>query len=149
MITTVILVAVSIAVSLSAAYWITGIYGQYIGFEKIEIPTAYCTSNPLVNNSKWGIFISMKNSGSNPTQILYVMVNGILVSEYNISEGGSLSDPSRIGTSLLESELGLESGETINFYIWIGEDLFSSGTSVSVNLHSLSGIDYAKLLKLT
>ena len=75
-------------------------------------------------------------------------MSGVLVSEYNVSAGSSLSSPSSVGTSLIESEPGIECGETINFYIWIGEDLFSSGTSVSVNMHSISGIDYMKLVRL-
>ena len=148
MIATIILVAVTIAVTVSAALWIAGIYGQYTGFERIEIPVAYCMSNPGVNNSKWGIFLSLKNGGSNPSRILYIMVNGILVSENNISAGGSLSSPDSIGTTLPSEGMSIESGETVDVYIWIGEDLFSSGTSVSINLHSVSGIEYVKLLKL-
>lgn len=148
MIATVILVAITIAISISAAYWMSGISGQYSGFEKVEIPTAYCTLTPGVNNSKWGLYLSLKNSGSNPTRIIYVMVNNVVVSEYNISAGGSLSDTGSIGTSLSENGLAIDSGETVNVYVWIGEDRFSSGTSVSVHLHSISGIDYVKLLML-
>ena len=147
-ITTVILVAVAIAISISAAYWMSGISGEYTGLEKVEIPTAYCTLNPTVNNSRWEIHLSLKNSGSNPTRIMYVMVNNMLVSEYNITAGGSLSGADSIGTSIPESGLGIESGQTLDVYVWIGEDLLSSGTSVSIDLHSVSGIDYVKLLKL-
>ena len=147
-IATVILVAITIAISISAAYWMSGISGQYTGFEKVEIPTAYCTLNPAVNNSRWGIVLSLKNSGSNPTKILYVMVNNVMVSEYNISVGGSLSGTGSVGTSMLESGISLQSGETVDLYVWIGSGLYSSGTSISVMLHSVSGFDYMKLVTL-
>lgn len=43
MIATVILVAVSITVSVAAAYWTSGTSGQYMEFEKVEISTGYST----------------------------------------------------------------------------------------------------------
>ena len=147
-IATVILVAVAIAISISAAYWISGTSGQYTGFEKIEITNAYCTLNPAVNNSKWMIVLSLRNSGPNPSKISYVMVNDALVDEYNVSTGGSLTDPGSIGASVSTNGLMLQSGESTVVYLWIGSGLLSSGTSVSVKLHSVSGFDYVKLVKL-
>ena len=148
-IATVILVAVTIVVSIGAAYWMSGTSGQYTGFEKIEIPTAYSMLNPAVNNSKWGIHLSLKNSGPNPSKIIYVMVNEAIVSEYNITDGGSLSDTDVIGTSMSDNGMFLQSGETVDVYVWIGSGLYSSGTSLAVKLHSTSGFDYVKLVKLT
>lgn len=149
MIATVILVAVTIAISISAAYWMSGTSGQYTGFEKIEIPTAYSTLNPTVNNAKWRIHLSLKNSGPNPAKITYVMLNEAIVTEYNITEGGSLSSISAIGTSMSDNGVFLQSGETMDVYVWIGSGLFSSGTTIAVKLHSTSGFDYVKLVKLS
>lgn len=148
-IATVILVAVTIAISISAAYWMSGTSGQYTGFEKIEIPTAYSTLNPTVNNAKWRIHLSLKNSGPNPAKITYVMLNEAIVTEYNITEGGSLSSISAIGTSMSDNGVFLQSGETMDVYVWIGSGLFSSGTTIAVKLHSTSGFDYVKLVKLS
>ena len=145
---TVILVAIAIVISVSAAVWMSGTSSQYTGFEQIEIPTAYCTLNPAVNNSKWGIYISIKNGGSTPSKIAYVMVNDAIVSELNITDGGALSGTSSIGTSMLDTGLSIASGETVELYVWIGSGLFSSGTSISIKLHSVSGYDYVKLVKL-
>ena len=114
MIATVILVAITIAISISAAYWMSGTSDQYTGFEKIEIPTAYSTLNPTVNNTKWRIHLSLKNSGPNPAKIVYVMVNEVIVAEYNITGGGSLSGTGSIGTSLSDKGVFLQSGETVD-----------------------------------
>ena len=111
-IATVILVAVANAISIGAAYWMSGITGQYSGFEKIEIPTAYCTRNPNVNNSKWKIVVTIKNSGPNPSRLIYVMLNDRLVDDFNVSDGGSLTDTDSIGTSMPENGMFLQSGET-------------------------------------
>ena len=136
-IATVILVAVTIAISISAAYWMSGTSGQYTGFEKIEILTAYSTLNPTVNNAKWRIHLSLKNSGPNPANIVYVMVRA------RASGTGS------IGTSISDKGVFLQSGETVDVYVWIGSGLFSSGTSIAVKLHSTSGFDYVKLVQLS
>ena len=148
-IATVILVAVAIVISVSAAFYLSGTTSQYTGIEKIEIPTAYCTLNPAVNNSGWGAHFSVKNSGPNPAKISYIMVNDALISEYNISAGGSLSDTSSMGTSIPDGGIIMQSGESVNIDVWIGSGLFSSGTSIAVKLHSTSGFDYVKLVKLS
>ena len=148
-ISTVILVAVAIVISISAAYYLSGTTGQYTGIEKIEIPTAYCTLNPAVNNSGWGAHLSLKNSGPSPARISYIMVNDVLISEYNISAGGSLSGTASMGTSMVDGGITLQSGESVEVDVWIGSGLFSSGTSIAVKLHSTSGFDYVKLVKLS
>ena len=148
-IATVILVAVAIVISVSAAFYLSGTTSQYTGIEKIEIPTAYCTLNPAVNNSGWGAHFSLKNSGPSPARISYIMVNDVLISEYNISEGGTLSGINAMGTSMSDIGRTLQSGETAEVEVWIGSGLFSSGTSISVKLHSTSGFDYVKLVKLS
>jgi archaeal type IV pilus assembly protein PilA len=148
-ISTVILVAVAIVISVSAAFYLSGTTSQYTGIEKIEIPTAYCILNPIVNNSRWAAHFSIKNSGPTPTRISYIMVNDVLISEYNISEGESLSSTASMGTSLPDGGITLESGETVAVDVWIGSGLFSSGTSISVKIHSTSGFDYVKLVKLS
>ena len=148
-IATVISVAVAIAISLGIAYWMGGISGQYSGFEKIEVPTAYCTKNPTVNNSMWKIVVTLKNSGPNPSRLAYVMVNDHMVDDYNVSDGGSLTDTESVGVSMPVEGLILASGQTDTLYVWIGSGLFSSGTSVSIKIHSVSGFDYMKLVTLS
>ena len=148
-IATVILVGIGIIIAVAASYWLSATAGMYTSFETIEIPTAYSTINPPVSNAKWGIVIFLKNSGSLQATITYVMVNDALIDDHNVSSGGSLTDTYSTGTSIPSGGLSLASGESTTEYIWIGSDLFSSGTSISVKLHSVSGISYIKLVKLT
>ena len=146
---TVILVAIGMVIAIGASIYLMGTADQYAAYETVELPAAYCTKNPSVNNSRWGISISIKNGGPKPTLIDYVMVNDVLVDEYDIIFNGSLADTTSIGTSLTKNGLYLESGESSTVYVWIGSDLLSSGTSVSIHLHSISGINYIKLVKLS
>jgi hypothetical protein len=78
-----------------------------------------------------------------------MMVNEVVVAEYNITGGGSLSGTGSIGTSMSDKGIFLQSGETVDVYVWIGSGWFSSGTSIAVKLHSTSGFDYVKLVKLS
>lgn len=148
-IATVILVAVGMAIAMGVSYYLLGTAGVYTSYERIEIPSAYSTLNPGVTNARWGIALDIKNSGSRPSSIILVTVNEIPVDEYGITQIGSLTDASSKGTSLQSSGLSLQSGESSTVYVWIGSDLFSSGTSISVKLQSSSGIGYIKLVRLT
>ncbi len=148
-IATVILVAVGMIIAMGASYYLVGTTGLYTTYERIEIPSAYCTINPGVTNARWGIVMDIKNSGSRPSSIILVTVNEVPVDEYGITPGGSLTDASSKGTSIPSTGLNLQSGESSTVYVWIGSDLFSSGTSVSVKLQSISGIGYIKLVQLS
>ena len=147
-IATIILVAVVVVVSVAAGYWISGTTAQYSSVEKISIDSAYCTIDSSVNNSRWRISVTIHNTGSTPSKISYIMVNNKLVDEYNIIAGGSLSAVDVIGTSVPSDGLSLSSGETATVYIWIGSGLLSSGTSVNIDLLSLSGVNYFLTVKL-
>jgi archaeal type IV pilus assembly protein PilA len=147
-IATVIIVAVAITISVAAGYWISGTSAQYTSVEKLTINSAYCKIDSSVINSKWTIVISLQNTGPTSSRVQYVMVNNALVDEYDVSAGGSLSSTDVIGTSVSSDGLGLESGEQATAYIYIGSDLLSSGTTISVNLQSLAGVNYIVPVKL-
>jgi hypothetical protein len=147
-IATVIIVAVAITISVAAGYWISCTSAQYTSVEKLTINSAYCKIDSSVINSKWTIVISLQNTGPTSSRVQYVMVNNALVDEYDVSAGGSLSSTDVIGTSVSSDGLGLESGEQATAYIYIGSDLLSSGTTISVNLQSLAGVNYIVPVKL-
>jgi len=145
---TVILVAVAITISIGAAYWIGGTSSQYTILEKMQIDSVYCSMDTTVNNSRWMIVLSIRNSGASPCTIQYVFLNEKQVDEYNVSAGGSLSSVDMIGTSIPLEGLCLESGETATEYIWIGSGLLSSGTTVLVRLQSSTNMNYIEQVKL-
>jgi archaeal type IV pilus assembly protein PilA len=148
-IATVILVAIGMIIAMAASFFLVGTAGQYTSYERVEIASAYSTLSPGVTNAQWGIVLDVKNSGSRPSSISMVTVNEVPIDEYGILLGGVLSEASAIGSNMPPDGLNLQSGESTTVYVWVGSDLFSSGTSISVKLQSVSGIGYIKLVQLT
>ena len=146
---TVILLAVGMIIAMGSAFWLTGMSGQYSNVDVMQIDHVYSVIDSSVNNSRWMIVLSLRNSSPSPCHILYVFVNERPIDEYNITFGGALTNTYSIGTSLPEDGFVMESGESTNAYVWIGSDLFSSGTSVSVRLQNTGGISYISQVKLT
>jgi archaeal type IV pilus assembly protein PilA len=66
---TVILVAVAIVIAIAVAFWASGLVGVFTRFEKIEIQSAYWDGTDVV--------IIAKNSGSSPTVVDMILVNGL------------------------------------------------------------------------
>lgn len=147
-VTETILLAVTIIVSVAVSYWLVGVATQSIMFETIEITTAQNVLETNVTNAQWRIVLSVKNSGSDAATIREIFVNGAPVNDYEVSNGGSLSNALCTGTSMSSSGLTLTSGEDTTIYVWIGSGLMSSGTSCEVRLHTAAGVDYMRLVKL-
>jgi flagellin-like protein len=66
---TVILVAVAIVIAIAVAFWASGLVGVFTRFEKLEIQSAVMTSPTTFE-------VRIRNTGSAPTQILQVVVQG-------------------------------------------------------------------------
>jgi len=73
---TVILVAIAIVIAIAVAFWATGLVGIFTRFEKLEIVSAYQDS---VNTNN--IIVRVRNTGSSPTSITEVVINGVEVEE--------------------------------------------------------------------
>jgi flagellin-like protein len=74
---TVILVAVAIVIAIAVAFWASGLVGIFTRFEKLEILSAYQGTGDAVNN----IVIRVRNTGSSPTSVTEVVLNGMFVRE--------------------------------------------------------------------
>jgi flagellin-like protein len=66
---TVILVAVAIVIAIAVAFWASGLVGVFTRFEKLEIVSAVMTDATTFT-------VRIRNTGSAPTQILQVVVQG-------------------------------------------------------------------------
>ena len=66
---TVILVAIAIVIAIAVAFWATGLVGVFTRFEKIEITAAYAPSSSQ-------IILHVRNTGSSPTTIDGIYING-------------------------------------------------------------------------
>ena len=156
-IATVILVAVAITVAVAVAFWMSGIASQYTKFEKVEIQSAWSEKN--VACDCWEITLELKNTGSAASTTIRCFINDIPVNEtgYNPSFDPStdLNSSVRVGVSFDEDAgLTLDSGEENTIKIYISYDpackfeTLSSGTSITVRLHSSGGMDYVKIVEL-
>ncbi|MFZ8857827.1 MAG: archaellin/type IV pilin N-terminal domain-containing protein [Candidatus Caldarchaeales archaeon] len=73
---TVILVAVAIVIAIAVAFWASGLVGVFTRFEKLEILSAVMTDEREFT-------VRIRNTGSAPTQIIQVVVQGQFVGPVN------------------------------------------------------------------
>jgi len=151
-IATVVLVAVTITVAVAVSYWMSGISSQYTQFEKVEIKTGYAIK---IGTSGWNVTMVLQNTGSATATIQEVFVNEAPIDEYAVGidfgTGVNIVDPDEIGVSFATpAGLTLESGQAKECYILVGSSVgyLSSGTTLNIKMHSASGMDYIKLIKL-
>jgi len=161
-IATVVLVAVTITVAVAVSYWMSGIASQYTSFEKVEIQTGYAKrvdtgGTPSVFLG-WNVSMTLQNTGSADSTLTQVFVNEEPVDKYKpattkleflVGTAGEV-ESDEIGVSFTVDGLTLESGQSKEFYILIGEAVgeLSAGTTVNLKIHSAGGMDYIRLIKL-
>lgn len=133
-IATVIIVAVTIAVSIAVAYWMGGLASFFTRFEKIEIGTAYATGS---ESSGFEIILTpIKNTGSADASITDVYINGKLLSTWSgISVNVTLPASVVAGGKINVMKISVPSSLS-------GTAPFTSGTTLSITLHTASGKDY-------
>ena len=121
-IATVIIVAVAIGVSISVAYWVTGIVPAFTRYEELKIGSCY------IDDSTTTIIV-IKNTGSSDATIDSVHVNGRLpetaFSEVTLSSGSSTT---------------LTIGATE--YTEVTGDSFISGVTYGFTVHTVAGGSY-------
>ena len=144
-VSTVILLAVTITVAVSVAYWMGTISGIYSQFEKIEVSSVSCSMITGLTRYYWEIELSCKNTGSKTSTF-----DGIYLNNEAINIIDSIPPIGGACSNLSVDERSLKSGESIKFSIFIDGTAsnFTSGTSVKIKIHSVSGIEYEKLVIL-
>jgi FlaG/FlaF family flagellin (archaellin) len=136
-ITTVIIVAVGITIAIAVALWMTGLVGAFMGYEKVEIRSAF--PNPATGGG-WNIVIGYINTGSTPTRIDNVFVNNIPYDEWSTIT----CDPDIAGGDYASANVG-ESGTitlTLSDPCTYGGQTLTSGVTVMIKLHSTGGKEY-------
>jgi FlaG/FlaF family flagellin (archaellin) len=112
---TVILVAVAIVIAIAVAFWASGLVGVFTRFEKIEIQAAFWDGSQVV--------VVAKNSGSSPTVVDMIQVNG------------------RICSSGLSNALSI--GGTFQWNVPVGSNcVITGGITNEIALHTTSGKTY-------
>jgi len=145
-IATVIIVAVTIAVAIAVAFWMSGLVGLFTATEKVEIPTAYATST----DTGWTVTITVKNTGTIPTSIDNVFINGVPYSDC-VADG---TVTVTVNPDVAKAPLALNPGGEDTLEITITRDgtcgvtTFKPGIGVEIKLHSSGGKEYPKLITL-
>jgi len=132
---TVILVAIAIVIAIAVAFWATGLVGVFTRYEKIEITSAYAIPQ---QGGGYQITVAAKNSGSSPTTVDQVLINGVPVCQgANLaSTGNHPPNINNIQCRVAQGSLALNPGDTVQIAISLNAP---AGVTVEVALHSASG----------
>ena len=139
-ITTVILVAVGIALAVAIGLWMSGLVATFTRFEKLEITSAYAVSNP--DGKTWTAYITVNNTGSADATITTIMINGIPNSDWKT--GATIASDTTYST--LPCSVSVGSGAKFKITLTkgstIGSTTLTSGITLNIVLHSAAGKDY-------
>jgi hypothetical protein len=101
-----------------------------------------------VDNARWEIALMLRNDGGGDVVLKKVYVNRKLVDEYGVRSGGSLSSKSVIGTSIPVEGVVIGSDSKLSIIVWIGSDLFSSGSQISLHVFDPNTLEYTRYIVL-
>ena len=140
-IATTILVAVALTTSIILGIFYEEVTTAYTNYATLEFLSAASSISDKVANAKWEIVFTVKNTGTEDIFLEDLAVNNILIKDYDLSAGDSLIDIYSTGTNLPEKAYILRPGETISANIWVGSGLFSSGTTVNIQILNVNSVD--------
>ena len=141
MITTVILVAVGIALAVAIGLWMSGLVATFTRFEKLEVTSAYATGS-----GPWTVKVTVKNTGSADATITSVMVNGIPTTDI----GGITLTP------VLPASVSVGSNQTFTISIpanqpirsWKRLSCFSHTTIILIFIFSILLVFFLKVITI-
>ena len=130
-IATIIIVAISIVMAISVAYWALGIGNSFTQFEKLQITGSYVTGAGTIN-------VDLKNTGSATATVTGVFLNGQPLASYD-------PEPTiapAIGT--------ITAGDTESYAITVttGTAPWTTGSTVLVEFKTSAGNSYPTTIRL-
>ena len=135
-ITTIILVAVSIIVSIAVAYWLGGITTIFMRFETLSIEDTWIVQT----ENNWTINLKIWNKGTSGTSINSIRINDIPITAIpNVYLNGT--EPENI-------DIAVPIGEEVLLVLTIDRILYKSGQTIIVTIHTTGGLDYSKTIVL-
>lgn len=102
-----------------------------------------------VDNAGWEVSLTLRNDGKGDVLLKKVYVNKKLVDEYGVSPGGSLSGKSVIGTSVPVDGVVIVSDSRLSISVWVGSDLFSGGSQISLHIFDPNTLEYTRYITLS
>ncbi|MFC1802435.1 hypothetical protein ACFL0D_00545 [Thermoproteota archaeon] len=148
-IASVILIGIGLFLALSISDLFRETAFSQARIEAIEYSYIYCTTNTSINQAKWKVVFHVINRGTQSVHLKEVFVNEKKVEIFGLVNGDSLDRGNLIGTSLPVDGLNLMAGEGANVYVWVGDQLFSSGTTIIINLNTINSDTNKKFIQLT
>jgi hypothetical protein len=151
----VIIVAVTIAVAIAVAFWMTGIIALFTGaVEKLEVVSA--TATVLPQGGGWQITVIARNTGTTQTTIDMIFINGIQALQW---QNGQFNPTGQLQCQVAAQipqgggNNPLKPGEQVRIDITLPQGDCGSfnalpGVSLEVKLHTTGGKEYPKLLTL-
>jgi len=158
-IATIILVAVTLVVAVSSAFYYTSVVGAYSSFEEVEVRSVKVylvdnlkrPTNNVLKGAGWNVSITLKNTGTKQATMTSVLLNGRPLDAYEriaVFDGTGYVKTSEVSITI-------SSGNSNQLFIAIknGEDkssgiVFSPGLNLEVTLQSTSGMTYMRLIRL-
>lgn len=137
-ISTIIIVAIAITMSIAVAYWLLGLGSSFTKFEKVEFTSAFVTGDGVASN--YTINLNLKNTGSAAATI------DETATLYNGKPANVTSGAGTIITTF--TPLTMNPGETSTGIIVLPITGYSSGMTLEITLHTTGGKDYPKALVL-
>jgi len=151
-IATVIIVAVTIAVAIAVAFWMTGIIGLFTGtVEKVEFASLYVADvqrDQQGNPISWEIVATLSNTGTTPVTVDMVFLNGI-PNTSGWTQGSTINGTA--ATNWRGFTINPGSRATVNIHLnagTLGTAQLTSGISLEVKFHTVTGKEYPKLITL-
>lgn len=147
-ISTIIIVAIAITMSIAVAYWLLGLGGSFTKFEKVEYTSAYVTgSGNQTGTDPYIVHMGLKNTGSATATVDsdVTLYNG----QPAIAYTPAVSDWIAVNTGY---SLTMVPGNTTFVTITLSQptlgSIWVSGMTVEIMLHTTGGKDYPKALVL-
>lgn len=131
---TVILVAIAIVIAIAVAFWATGLVGVFTRFEKLEVVSAYYSSDGKK------VMLTVRNTGSADTSIDNIFINGIPC----ITDSDACQVDSSEGDLGPDNAIPISVGDTITINIGNppGQGSWVRGVTYEVTIHTSSGKSY-------
>ncbi len=115
---------------------------------RIGLSNAIQVTPVSVEGAGWQIVIMVENLGNVDALVDTIYVNKVPVAEKGLIHGGSLSSRLSIGTSIPLDGLVIPVGKSANIYLWIGNDKFSRGTSIEIEIQKVDSLELRKTITL-
>jgi len=141
-----VVAVVSITLAVATSFWMGGILGYNVEFERWEIRSVKTIKDGYGN---WKIAVEIRNTGTSAVTLMCAFVNGLEVAAYDASE--PIEALSTCTTNMTTAPtFTIQSGQTRTINIWVGANYSKllSGTTVNIRLQSSGGYDCMKLVIL-